>query len=420
MTHGADLHSGEDPDVVVREVDLRAEPASFSRAAELHPEVAAISRIPAIPVILETVCRMTGMGFAAVARVTEDRWVACAVRDDVGFGIEPGGELEIATTFCNEIRKHGHTIVIDHVAEDTQFAEHPIPKMYGFQSYLSTPIKRPDGTFFGTLCVVDPRPAKLSDPHTVGMFKLFAELIGLHLDAYDRLAASTETALHARHAAELRDQFIAVLGHDLKNPLASIDAGMRLIRRTELDPRAQEVATLIESSVERMAGLIEDVLDFARGRLGAGVNITRRRAPVQPVLDQVIAELRAAYPMRVIETDFLVDRPVEYDPGHMSRLVSNLVANALVHGAEDAPVKVRAETRPELFELSVANAGEPIEATVMARLFQPFERGAARPGREGLGLGLYIASEVARAHGGAIEAMSTPEETTFTFRMPLI
>ena len=91
------------------------------------------------------------MGFAAVARVTEDRWVACAVRDEIAFGLQPGGELEVETTICDEIRDSGRLVVIDNVAEDKAFCGHPTPRMYGFQSYISMPIVRPDGRFFGTL-----------------------------------------------------------------------------------------------------------------------------------------------------------------------------------------------------------------------------------------------------------------------------
>ena len=105
--------------------------------------------------------------------------------------------------------------------------------MYGFQSYISMPIFRRDGTFFGTLCAIDPRPAELqARPRSLGMFKLFAELIGFHLDAQERLASSEAALLNERQAAELREQFIAVLGHDLRNPLASIDAGARCCQRS--------------------------------------------------------------------------------------------------------------------------------------------------------------------------------------------
>jgi len=123
-------------------------------------DLAAVAKIDAVPAILEVVCRTTGLGFAAVARVTEDRWIACAVRDEIAFGLQPGGELEVKTTICDEIRGSGRPVVIDHVAADEIFCGHPTPRTYGFQSYISVPIIRPDGRFFGTLCAIGPgRPA---------------------------------------------------------------------------------------------------------------------------------------------------------------------------------------------------------------------------------------------------------------------
>ena len=154
-------------------------------------DIVAIESIAAVPTILDVVCRSTAMGFAAIARVTEDRWVACAVKDDIAFGLKPGGALDLETTICHEIRQSGVPVIIDHVAEDPAFSEHHTPAKYGFQSYISMPIVLPDGTFFGTLCAIDPKPAKLNTPAVVGMFKMFADLIGFHLDANQRLASRT-------------------------------------------------------------------------------------------------------------------------------------------------------------------------------------------------------------------------------------
>ena len=381
-------------------------------------DVAAIGRIDVVPKILEVVCRTTGMGFAAIARVTQDRWVACAVRDEIAFGLEPGGELEVRTTICDEIRDSGAPVTIDHVAEDLAFRDHPTPKMYGFQSYISVPIWHA-GAFFGTLCAIDPRPARLSTPQIRATFELFADLIARHLDAETRLAASDAALLDAREASDLRDQFIAVLGHDLRNPLASIDGGARLLLKTPLDDRARTLVGLVQGSVQRMAGLIDNVMDFARGRLGGGFSIEKRLEPnLDKALIQVVAELNTTYPDRIAMTLDLT-RPVACDARRLGQLLSNLLGNALTHGAEASPVRVEAKTAGGVFELSVANAGEPIPEAAMARLFQPFSRAALRPNQEGLGLGLYISAEIAKAHGGTLDVVSGAEETRFTFRMPL-
>jgi signal transduction histidine kinase len=370
--------------------------------------------------ILEVVCRTTGMGFAAVARVTEDRWVACAVRDEIQFGLQPGGELKVETTICDQIRGSGLPVVIDHVAGDEAFCRHPTPAMYGFQSYISMPIVLADGSFFGTLCAIDPRPARLNNPETIGMFKLFAELIGFHLNAGERLAASEATLLDERKTSELREQFIAVLGHDLRNPLASINAGARMLLKEPLTPKGSTLVGLIQSSIGRMAELIDNVLDFAHGRLGGGLTLERdAHVSLGEVLEQVVDELRTAWPERRIETQLAMTKTVSCDRARMAQLLSNLVANALTHGASGEPILVRASTQDGTFELSVANQGDPIPSSTLERLFQPFFRVAARPSQQGLGLGLYIASEIARAHGGSLDVTSDQQETRFTFRMPL-
>jgi signal transduction histidine kinase len=388
--------------------------------SDFEADIAAIRGIEAIPKILEVVCRTTGMGFAAVARVTESRWVTCGVRDEIAFGLQPGDELKVETTLCHEIRESREPIVIEDVAKDEIYCRHNTPAMYGFQSYISMPIILPDGTFFGTLCAIDPKPARLKTPETIGMFKLFAELIAFHLAAHNKLASSEARLLDERKTAELREQFIAVLGHDLRNPLASIDAGLRMLQRTPLDEKAIHIVGVMKNSITRIAGLIDDVLDFARGRLGGGLLLNRDAdRPVEPVLSQVVAELRAAWPNRAIDARFALTHPIKCDRARVAQLFSNLLGNALSYGAADAPVRVTARTDGASFELSVANSGEEIPSSTIERLFLPFSRGAVRPSQQGLGLGLYIASEIARAHGGRIDVASSPEETLFTFRMPL-
>jgi signal transduction histidine kinase len=388
---------------------------------KIEPSVAVqvLSQIDAIPTILEVICRTTGMGFAAVARVTEAQWIACAVRDDIAFGLKPGGELKVETTICDEIRQHRNPVVIDHVAEDSLYANHHTPVAYGLQSYISFPIVLADGSFFGTLCAVDPRPNRLNTPAVIGMFKLFSDLIAFHLDANHRVLVSENDLKTERQAGELREQFIAVLGHDLRNPLASIDAGATYLQRRIEDQKLSSVLSQIRGSVVRMSRLIDDVLDFARGRLGGGLSIDKTKAvALKPVLDQVIEEFRAAHPNSQIGADF-ADVSIPCDPVRIGQLLSNLVANALSHGAVNKPIKVKSTIVDGTFALSVANSGAPIPPDVAENLFQPFFRGSTRKSQQGLGLGLYIASEIAHAHGGTLAVTSSPEETEFTFRLPV-
>ena len=228
------------------------------------------------------------------------------------------------------------------------------------------------------------------------------------------------TLASERETSELREQFIAVLGHDLRNPLASISAGARILGRDAKTEKEHQVVAMLQTTVMRMAALIDNVLDFARGRLGGGITLDRNaRKPLEPVLHQVIDELRLSSPGRQIEAEYSIDRPIDCDRIRIGQLVSNLVGNALSHGSANEPVRVLAETTDGMFKLTVANGGEPIPEAAMDKLFEPFFRGEVRASRQGLGLGLHIASQIAKAHDGVLTVTSKSEETIFTFTMPL-
>ncbi len=251
--------SASDPDVVARaDAGPRqseqsggvADPdnrAAIGTAAsdDLFDDLGAIANIQAVPKILDVVCRATGMGFAAVARVTEERWVACAVRDLVDFGLMPGGELDICTTICDEIRASGQLVVFDHASEHELFRTHPTPKLYGFESYISVPINRADGSFFGTLCALDPRPLSVNRPDIIGMFVLFADLIAAHLEGADRIVqlVGQRAGLQARELG-LRDQQVVTAGQlaDLRDReerlRLALDGGN--LGTWDVDPRSGE------------------------------------------------------------------------------------------------------------------------------------------------------------------------------------
>lgn len=386
----------------------------------LEDEIAAVQRLDIVPTILETVCALTGMGFAAVARVTEDRWIACAVRDNIGFGLKPGGELKLETTICDEIRQSGTGVVIPDVQVDPVFCDHHTPALYGFRSYISLPIIRSDGGFFGTLCAIDPEPRDLGRPEIQATFRMFAELLALHLDGADRMAASEARLTREVRSGERREQFIAVIGHDLRNPLAAIDAGLTMLRKDPGPARSAMILDQMQRSVRRMFSLIDDILDFARGRLGGGFGLNLQSVDLAPVVHEVAAELAASHPDRelIVRCD---PSPIlaRCDVQRIGQLLSNLLGNAFTHGARHQPITVCCATRESYVKISVANGGKEIPVADQARLFQPFARGRESAGREGLGLGLFISSEIAKAHGGDLSISSTVEETRFTFSLPL-
>ena len=388
------------------------------RSPSIFDEVEAATRVEALPKILDVVCRSSGMGFSVLARVTENRWVACGVQDNIPIGIGPADELDVETTVCHHVYQHRSNVVVDDAMASDIYRHHPTRTRYGFRSIVSVPVVMPGGAFFGTLSAFDLQPRRLGAPETVRSFELFADLIAMHIHRELELETSRRELLLERQIAELREQFIAVLGHDLRNPLASIRTGGWVLRRQP--ERAMEMVTLIEQSVTRMSGLIDDVMDFARGRLGEGVPISlEANVWIEPIVRQIAAELGNTHSERSIVLDVSLDAPVRCDPTRIGQLLSNLLSNALTHGAEDRPVVVQGKIVDRLLELSVSNEGVPIPSHTLERLFQPFVRASEKADGAGLGLGLFIASQIAAQHGGSIQARSNDSATRFSFQMPL-
>ena len=232
--------------------------------------------------------------------------------------------------------------------------------------------------------------------------------------------ATERVAVAERETSQLREQFIAVLGHDLRNPLASISSGVRLLTEREtVSARAERILSLMLGSVMRASELVDNLMDFARGRLAGGITLDRdASAPLAPVLEQVVAEIVSVASDRMIRSDIVIDEPVDCDRVRIGQLLSNLLGNAVAHGSRARPITVAAKTSDGTLTISVANGGAPIDAETRVRLFQPFFRGQLRA-NQGLGLGLHIASEIAKAHGGELAVRSDESETRFTFSMPI-
>jgi signal transduction histidine kinase len=388
----------------------------------IERDIAAIGRIDAVPSLLRIICKHTGMGFAAVARVTEGTWTACAVQDNIQFGLVPGGQLAVASTLCSESRASREPIVIDHASLDPVYRDHHTPRIYKIESYISVPIIRPGGDYFGNLCAIDPRPALVSDARIVSMFTAFAELIALQLESDERQKVVDAALTSERATAELREQFIAVLGHDLRSPLAAIAAAAELLRRKFTDPELVKLGDRLRSSAGRMSRLIDDVLDFTRGRLGSGIGVSIEDAEhLAAGFATVIAEVREANPERAIVERIDIHGAVRCDPVRMQQLLSNLLGNAIAHGAPDQPISIEARTESDCMVLAVSNRGDPIPPEDLSLIFQPYWRPAhSKPGG-GLGLGLHICSQIVKAHRGTLEVNSTAAAgTCFIVRLPRI
>jgi signal transduction histidine kinase len=383
--------------------------------------VAAVARIDAVPTLLKVLCEITGMRVAVVARVTDRTWTACAVKDEAHFGLKPGMELQVNTMLCFDSRTSRAPIVIEHASSDPRYCNHEAPKRYQIESYVSVPIIRANGGYFGNLSALDPHPAQVAEPRILSMFTEFAALIASQLDHQSLQAQEHRALLDERAAGELREQFIAILGHDLRNPLHAVYASGDMLARRLIDPRSLALVSRIKTSARRMSALIDDVLDFARGRLGGGIGLELTEVEnINTGLATVVQELRDAQPECEIISHIGVSRAVRCDLGRLQQVASNLLANALTHGLPESPVKITARADENDLVLEVWNAGEPIPAESLGKIFEPFWRHSVSRSRNGLGLGLHICSQIVRAHAGQITVVSTKElGTQFTVRLPL-
>jgi signal transduction histidine kinase len=385
---------------------------------DIASHIAAIGRVDAVPTLLKVLCEMTGLRFAAVARVEGSIWTAYAVRDDLSLGLQSGDELSFMASLGFDSRAASLPIIFEQAAAD------PIPRGHAFRSiksFISVPIIVGSERHFGTLCALDSNPITVREPRIVSMFNAFAALIASELEQHYFREREQSALLDERATNELREQFIAILGHDLRNPLHAVFAGGELLERRLTDPAQRMIASRIKTHARRMSSLINDVLDFARGRLGGGIGLAL--ADVENVTDgltSVIEELQVAQPDCRILSHFDVSRSVPCDLGRLQQVASNLLGNALTHGRPGSPIKITASTDEYDLVLEVWNAGLPIPPESIGKIFEPFWRNSVSPNRNGLGLGLHICSQIVRAHHGQISVTSTEEQgTLFTVRLPL-
>jgi signal transduction histidine kinase len=222
-----------------------------------------------------------------------------------------------------------------------------------------------------------------------------------------------------RYAAEMersRELLLAVLGHDLRNPLSSITMSAAVLARTSLDSRQTKLAAGIIHAGERMSKMIHDLLDFTRTRLGAKLIVNRERCDFEAVCRTIADESQSGHPDRQVAVHSSGDCEGSWDPERMAQLVSNLVGNAVQHGRPDTPVAITIDGHDaDSVTLLVENQGAAIPAELCASIFDPLNRGPSAVGHNepgSLGLGLYIAKEIALAHKGTIRLVRSDESGT--------
>ena len=269
------------------------------------------------------------------------------------------------------------------------------------------PLLRYDGSVFGTLCGLDSRPGSA---------------LARHIDLLELLAGVLASQLEEEETSQERERFLAVLGHDLRNPLNAIMMTTRVLVATGGVAPEERLQVILRSG-RRIEEMISDVLDFARGRFGDGIVLEPAPVVVSKLVASLVDEFSAAKPGRQIRFESELENETAcWDEMRVAQVLSNLIGNALEHGPDDSQVTVTASRREDGFYLAVNNLGEEIPRSVIPRLFRPFSRASkeAVGSRSGLGLGLYIVAQIVAAHGGDIQVHSDSESgTTFTVALPV-
>jgi signal transduction histidine kinase len=235
--------------------------------------------------------------------------------------------------------------------------------------------------------------------------------------AESRLRAEEELA--SRRSAI--DHILGIVGHDLRNPLGAVHMSAALLqKRGGLEGWQARTVERVRSSAGRMSRIIADLLSYTRTRLGTGIPIDRRPTRLDDVVRRCVDELRAANPDRTFEVEVEGDVTGEWDPDRLEQVVSNLVSNAVDHGAPDQPVRVTLRGRRDVVTAEVENRGDPFPPEVLSHLFEPFSRPPEAKQRKGsgLGLGLFISREIVRGHGGDIAARCEDGRTVITVQLP--
>ncbi|AZF42865.1 Sensor histidine kinase [Pseudomonas sp. R1-43-08] len=244
-------------------------------------------------------------------------------------------------------------------------------------------------------------------------------------EAIDQALAES-VASYSRAVEASRNMFLGILGHDLRTPLGAILLGSDVLRRSQdAGARATKIANQIYTSVRRASQIVGDLLDLTRCQMGPGIPVKTADIDLSPLCQRVIEEIRTFHPEAIVMFDAKTPVAGQFDGPRMEQVFSNIVSNAVQHGDTTRPIQVELGIREGFAVFTVHNSGEAIPEDVLPFIFNPMGRFSQRTAinhgpTEGLGLGLFIASEIVASHGGAIEVSSDTEQgTVFSVRVPI-
>ena len=376
-----------------------------------------VAQSASIAKLLVLASEIAGSNVALLARVTEDVWTVCAAHPVSALDVSAAYQIPLGRPLRLGLGPKGVPISIG-LSDQQSFGTLTASSI---ACGVAAPVILANGRYFGMLCALDPTSMDHADERIESQFKCLSSVLASQIDQLMLRDLEKTAFLDERAAGLLREQFIAILGHDLRNPLQAIFASSDLLARRLEQPALAHMAARIKTNARRMSSLIDDVLDFARVRLGGGIGVELTEIEdISDGLSAVVHELQDSQTDCKIAANFQVTRSVRCDLGRLQQVASNLLGNALTHGRPHSPIKINARTDENDLIIEVWNSGDPIPAESLSKIFEPFWRHSVSASRNGLGLGLHICSQIVRAHHGSISVTSTQEHgTQFTARLPL-
>ncbi|WP_282132878.1 GAF domain-containing sensor histidine kinase [Cellulophaga baltica] len=390
-----------------------------------------IQSINVIPKILNVISESTGLGFVAVARVTTDKWLTCGVLDNLNFGLLPGDELKVESTICHEVRQAKQLVVIDDVGTDAYYRDHHTPKIYGFKSYISVPIFRNNGNFFGTLCALDPKPNKLDNSKVVGMFTLYAELISFHLDAIETLREKNKEITTKNHQLATYD---FVSSHDLQEPLRKIQMFCSLIREKETQKLTEPVKgyfNKIESAAKRMRHILKDLLEYSEVKeLSDRYKFTNLSKVILRTKDRLANEITTSKATLLTEDLY----SLKIIPSQIEQLFYCLLMNSITFRSLDRKLVIKIantigkgqdfgfedpESQITYCEIIIQDNGKGFDAVHNEKIFGMFQQLEPSADERSTGIGLAISKRIVENHQGKIIASGVRNKgATFKIYLP--
>ncbi|QRR01147.1 sensor histidine kinase [Dyadobacter sandarakinus] len=393
--------------------------------ATLARDIQRVQQIPIVSTLLNVICEVTGLGFAAVARVTSEKWITCSVHDNMELGMLAGSELPVETTICDQIRQVRQPVIIENLDESLAYADDPILVSNGVKSYISYPIVLRSGEFFGTLCAFGREPKKLTGIRTTGLFTAFAELVALQLQQQDVLEATRDKvkglSVQLSDSTDENRQYRHISTHSLQEPLRKIRvfSGMLVDALQENDvKKASDLSVRINTSATRFSEMIKNLSDFS---FLTEDQQTFSLVDLEDTVSMVLTQLRPQIRLSGASVEVARLPVVRANASQMEQLFYHILGNAIKFAKPGTPLAVSVssckiygthldgEYHPnrQFVEIRINDNGVGIPETQLENIFDMFSKLPSTViRREGEGFGLTFSRRIVRNHSGTIRIKS--------------